>query len=652
MATKRKLEDTSVHVDGEHDDAAAMDAAEWRDVHLISTTSSGNDVVALPDPLRTFQSTPFSAAVVAALEHAGFTAPSPTQAQSWPVALSKKDLISIAKTGSGKTLGFLLPSFHHLAKATRVQQTRTKAKHKYAFPVRSKDPRMVVLVPTRELAMQIEKEAKRFLKAFHPALRAVAVFGGAEKKAQLEALEMGVDCCVATPGRLLDLRDSVSLAKVDILVLDEADKMLEMGFERQLQALQELLPGTTRQTLLCSATWPLAVQSLAASFVRPDAVTVITGAFQVNPSIRQMFELCSNDDAKAEQLVSFCHKHKTTKTLVFFKTKQGCDAMEKLVKQHLTAGDDDQKRHKAADVVVAVHGDKPQADRTMALNQFKNGSCLLLFATDVASRGLHVHDIHTVINYDCPDSKETYIHRIGRTGRAGATGTAISYVTDKDRPLVKKLLRVLKEADQVIPPAIQAWCRAVHPSTEATTPATTTSNKYPRTSKVDQGIKKEVREKQPYALSLLELKKVFVKQGLQQTSNVARTLAVLFQEAHHQPQQDQPTTFTMLQDVQFNTHVCNPNSRLVSDNDGGRHLTHLTTLPVDSIYAKELGSAYDDALKHDILKLVQYIEVLIAGTRHQILQLFADFVLTTSCRLILVRVSNVRGFPKICFFRL
>ncbi|RHY20832.1 hypothetical protein DYB25_002018 [Aphanomyces astaci] len=166
----------------------------------------------------------------------------------------------------------------------------------------------------------------------------------------------------------------------------------------------------------------------------------------------------------------------------------------------------------------------------------------------------------------------------------------------------------------------------------------------------------EVREKQPYALSLLELKKVFVKQGLQQTSNVARTLAVLFQEAHHQPQHDQPTTFTMLQDVQFNTHVCNPNSRLwmstVSDNDGGRHLTHLTTLPVDSIYAKELGSAYDDALKHDILKLVQYIEVLIAGTRHQILQLFADFVLTTSCRLILVRVSNVRGFPKICFFRL
>ncbi|RHY06704.1 hypothetical protein DYB36_004895 [Aphanomyces astaci] len=159
-------------------------------------------------------------------------------------------------------------------------------------------------------------------------------------------------------------------------------------------------------------------------------------------------------------------------------------------------------------------------------------------------------------------------------------------------------------------------------------------------------------DKQPYALSLLELKKVFVKQGLQQTSNVARTLAVLFQEAHHQPQQDQPTTFTMLQDVQFNTHVCNPNSRLVSDNDGGRHLTHLTTLPVDSIYAKELGSAYDDALKHDILKLVQYIEVLIAGTRHQILQLFADFVLTTSCRLILVRVSNVRGFPKICFFRL
>ncbi|ETV73811.1 hypothetical protein, variant [Aphanomyces astaci] len=209
----------------------------------------------------------------------------------------------------------------------------------------------------------------------------------------------------------------------------------------------------------------------------------------------------------------------------------------------------------------------------------------------------------------------------------------------------------------------------------------------------------EVREKQPYALSLLELKKVFVKQGLQQTSNVARTLAVMFQEAHHQPQQDQHTTFTMLQDVQFNTHVCNPNSRLwmstylvtpyicgkfgpnhatytgkycrpsgnkstvkffkpasyffgtdevVSDNDEGRHLTHLTTLPVDSIYAKELGSAYDDALKHDILKLVQYIE---AGTRHQILQLFADFVLTTSCRLILVRVSNVvfdgdrRGAP-------
>ncbi|RHY28012.1 hypothetical protein DYB32_006361 [Aphanomyces invadans] len=469
MAPKRPLDDTAPK---RNDTDAEIDAVEWRDMHMISTNA---DAEPLPDPMRKFTATPFSASVLAALDNAGFTEPTPTQAQSWPIALARRDMISIAKTGSGKTLGFLLPSFHHLARATRIQQTRTKAKHKYAFPVRSKDPRMVVLVPTRELATQIEKEAKKYLRAFHPSLRAVAVFGGADKKAQLEALEMGVDCCVATPGRLLDFRESLNLAKVDILVLDEADKMLELGFERQLHALRELLPVATRQTLLFSATWPVAVQSLATSFVRPDAVTVITGACQVNPSIRQTFEVCGSDNDKADRLVAFCQAHTTTKSIVFFKTKQGCDAMEALVKaklqpETLEGGANSAKKRQAPTTVVAVHGDKSQVERAMSLNQFKNGTCLLLFATDVASRGLHVQDIHTVINYDCPDSEETYIHRIGRTGRAGATGMAVTYVTDADRGVVKKLLRLLKETDQDIPADVQAWCRAVQPRT---TPAET-----------------------------------------------------------------------------------------------------------------------------------------------------------------------------------
>ncbi|KAF0696526.1 Aste57867_12719 [Aphanomyces stellatus] len=805
------------------DEDDGMSAAEWREMHLIEFTSGGEST-ALPDPMRSFASTPFSDAVQATLAREGFVEPTPTQAQSWPIALLKQDMISIAKTGSGKTLAFLLPSFHLLAKAKRVEQTRTKQKHKYAFPIRSKEPRVVVIVPTRELAMQIEKECKKLLRTAFPQLRAVAVFGGADKKAQSDALEQGVDCLVATPGRLLDFRDRLVLTKVSILVLDEADKMLELGFEPQLQAIRTILPPTAdRQTLLFSATWPVSVEALAAIFTRPNAIHLTIGAMKVNGDIMQQIVPCEVEADKTTRLVAHCQAHATSKTIVFFKTKQRCDDAAAAV---AAAG---------VTSIAAVHGDKSQEERTMQLNAFKNGSCLRLFATDVASRGLHVNDVATVVNFDVPDNQETYIHRIGRTGRAGASGVAVSYVLARDVGMVRKMTRLMADAGQTVPDDVRAWLVAQqakqHNDDDAPKPkkpaARPPPKKKPKTKPPAEQVHKkkkkisesacgivaavgqepetaswssifspidrragvaiaatmmsferqkmvhaiasdlplqrqrllryerrrvlaihsshgvdrvyeclrecradldiadavvvhqgellhwyftsrdgEVREKQPYNVSLIEIKKVFVKQGLQQTSNVARKLAVLCQEVKGE------FKFTVLPDVQFNTHVCNPNSHLwattylvmpyICGKFGPTNATfagkycrnvcgqkarvkfykpttyfmgtietytrivvcvinqHETrsledgmelSLPKSEVddgnnnQLKELGSAYDDALKHDILKLAKYIEV--GGqrdhvcTRLQVLQLCADFVLTDTCRLVLVRVSNI-----------
>ncbi|OQR87616.1 hypothetical protein ACHHYP_08454 [Achlya hypogyna] len=385
--------------------------------------------------MRTLKDTPFSSKTRTHLTEAGLGSPTPTQAQSWPLVLSKQDLISIAKTGSGKTLAYLLPSFYLL---TLAKKQAPRQKKKYAFTIKPKDPRMLVLVPTRELAMQIQKEAKKLLEPFP--LRIVCIFGGSTHKEQLDALEAnGVDCLVATPGRLKDFVGSkhLSLDKIEIAVLDEADKMLELGFEDQIRHIMKLLPPA-RLTLLFSATWPVAMQTLAANYmIKPVHVTLgSTTTAQLNPNIAQHFLVCADDAEKKRRLKQALDIDASLKAIVFCRTKDGVNALA---------------TEYADPTVGAVHGDKAQTERTMTMNAFKKGTLRTLFATDVAARGLDVKDIGLVVNFDVPDGVETFVHRVGRTGRAGAMGVAVTLVTAYDIAFVRKVPALLKAAQMEVP---------------------------------------------------------------------------------------------------------------------------------------------------------------------------------------------------------
>jgi ATP-dependent RNA helicase DDX5/DBP2 len=402
-----------------------MNAEKWRQEHSITVhgLSSTPTSYVCPDPMLRFSDTPFSKEFQDCLTRAGYTAPTPTQSQSWPIALAKQDMISVAKTGSGKTVGFLLPSFHHIsctdsltAKAPRIH------------------PRILVLAPTRELATQIDAEAKKFSRA-KPHIRTTCVFGGAPKYPQIRQLEMGVDCLVATPGRLNDFvtMGKVNLSFVEILVLDEADRMLDMGFEPQIRSIVDVLPeDERRQTLLFSATWPKAIQKLAHALLR-NPVQVNMGNIdhlQANQDICQTVDVCDEGE-KPQKLIDLMDSivqeypcdistagatvtstrtsvntdvTQHVKTIVFFRTKRSCDMLAQEYWQHGYA-------------VGALHGDKDQHERTRTMNQFKQGTIKLLFATDVAARGLDVKDVGIVINYDMPGGAngiEDYIHRIGR----------------------------------------------------------------------------------------------------------------------------------------------------------------------------------------------------------------------------------------------
>ncbi|KAF0721715.1 hypothetical protein AaE_010015 [Aphanomyces astaci] len=437
LMPKRKRSDSNVEDKPQKVAHKGTSGAQWRASHTIEVIGS-NGGYACPDPILAFKDTPFSPAIIKCLEAAGYTAPTPTQSQSWPIALAKQDMISVAKTGSGKTVGFLLPSFHH------IMQQKTSCR----------DPRILVLAPTRELATQIEVEAKKFSRV-QPALRTACVFGGAPKYNQLNSLAVGVDCLVATPGRLNDFIQmrKIDLSKVSILVLDEADRMLDMGFEPQIRTIIDQIP-TNRQTLLFSATWPKSIQKMAREFLR-NPVQVNMGdinVLQANKDIQQIIDICREDE-KRDKLVTLMNQIVTmtdsantdvtlhVKTIVFFRTKRTC---ERLGQEFWDAGY----------AVGCLHGDKEQHERTLTMNQFKAGTVKLLFATDVAARGLDVKDVGVVINYDMPGGTngiEDYVHRIGRTGRAGAKGMSFSFFTSTDQPCAKKLVEILSTAHQDVP---------------------------------------------------------------------------------------------------------------------------------------------------------------------------------------------------------
>ncbi|OAP01547.1 hypothetical protein AXX17_AT3G00660 [Arabidopsis thaliana] len=338
-----------------------------------------------------------------------------------------RDIVAIAKTGSGKTLGYLIPGFLHL------QRIRNDSRM---------GPTILVLSPTRELATQIQEEAVKFGRSSR--ISCTCLYGGAPKGPQLRDLERGADIVVATPGRLNDILEMrrISLRQISYLVLDEADRMLDMGFEPQIRKIVKEIP-TKRQTLMYTATWPKGVRKIAADLlVNPAQVNIgNVDELVANKSITQHIEVVApmEKQRRLEQILR--SQEPGSKVIIFCSTKRMCDQLTRNLTRQFGA--------------AAIHGDKSQPERDNVLNQFRSGRTPVLVATDVAARGLDVKDIRAVVNYDFPNGVEDYVHRIGRTGRAGATGQAFTFFGDQDSKHASDLIKILEGANQRVPPQIR-----------------------------------------------------------------------------------------------------------------------------------------------------------------------------------------------------
>ncbi|XP_074310829.1 DEAD-box ATP-dependent RNA helicase 14-like [Silene latifolia] len=407
---------------GPADVESGLSAEAYRRRHEISV--SGDSV---PAPFMTFEATGFPSEVLREATQAGFSAPTPIQAQSWPIAMQGRDIVAIAKTGSGKTLGYLLPGFMHLRRLHNSSQM---------------GPTVLVLSPTRELATQIQAEALKFGRSSR--ISCTCLYGGAPKGPQLRELERGVDIVVATPGRLNDILEmkKVSLRQISYLVLDEADRMLDMGFEPQIRKIVNEVP-TRRQTLMYTATWPKEVRRIAADLLSNPVQVNIGSADELvaNKSITQHVEVVPymEKQKRLEQILR--SQEPGSKVIVFCATKKMCDMLARNLNRQFGA--------------AAIHGDKSQGERDDVLNQFRSGRSPLLVATDVAARGLDVKDIRVVVNYDFPTGVEDYVHRIGRTGRAGATGVAYTFFSDQDSKHASDLVKILEGANQQVPQEVR-----------------------------------------------------------------------------------------------------------------------------------------------------------------------------------------------------
>ncbi|KAM0901282.1 hypothetical protein ACQ4PT_020104 [Festuca glaucescens] len=386
---------------------------------FISSIYQGNEK---PAPFMSFQSTGFPAEILREVQQAGFSAPSPIQAQSWPISLKGRDIVAVAKTGSGKTLGYLLPGF------ILVKSLRNNSRD---------GPTVLVLSPTRELATQIQDEAIKFGRSSR--ISSTCLYGGAPKGPQIRDLERGVDIVVATPGRLNDILEmgKVSLHQVAYLVLDEADRMLDMGFEPQIRKIVKQVQPK-RQTLMFTATWPREVRRIASDLLtNPIQVNIgNTDELVANKSITQHVEVTTSME-KGRRLEQILRSQEPgSKIIIFCSTKRMCDQLSRNLSRQYRAS--------------AIHGDKSQAERDSVLSEFRSGRCPVLVATDVAARGLDVKDIRVVVNYDFPTGVEDYVHRIGRTGRAGATGIAYTFFCDNDAKYASDLVKILEGANQTV----------------------------------------------------------------------------------------------------------------------------------------------------------------------------------------------------------
>ncbi|EER01715.1 ATP-dependent RNA helicase ded-1, putative [Perkinsus marinus ATCC 50983] len=388
-------------------------------------------------PLEQFNDGEVDSHIVENINRCGFDRPTPVQKYSIPTLTARRDLMSCAQTGSGKTGAYLIPAIHNMLVDGPPNATSSgDYGRRKAYPV------TLILSPTRELASQIHEEARKF--CYNTGIRPVVVYGGADVRTQLRELERGCDILVATPGRLSDLmeRFRVSLCQIKMLIFDEADRMLDMGFEPQIRRIveQEDMPSSRdgRQSAMFSATFPKEIQQLARDFLKEYIYLTVGRVGSTHGSIKQIMRYV-DENSKLRDLYRVLEEQtEEGLTLVFVETKRKADEIENMLRRD---------RYPA----TSIHGDRSQWEREEALKAFKSGELPILVATDVAARGLDISHVNLVINYDLPNNIDDYVHRIGRTGRAGNLGTAIAFVNEGSKPILRDLWTLLEENKQEIP---------------------------------------------------------------------------------------------------------------------------------------------------------------------------------------------------------
>jgi ATP-dependent RNA helicase RhlE len=376
--------------------------------------------------------------ILRAVAETGYTTPTPIQAQAIPLVLAGRDLLAAAQTGTGKTAGFTLPLLHLLSTTQAAER-------------RSGRPRCLVLTPTRELAAQVHESVETYGR--HLPLKSMVMFGGVNINPQFQTLRKQVDILVATPGRLLDHagQKTVDLSGVEILVLDEADRMLDMGFIRDIRKVLAMLPKK-RQNLLFSATFSDEIRSLAKGLLNDPGQVEVARRNTASELVSQSVFMIPQKQ-KRDLLVHLIGQNQWYQVLVFTRTKHGANKLaEYLVKHDIAA--------------AAIHGNKSQAARTRALAQFKDGSLPVLVATDIAARGLDIEQLPHVINFELPNIAEDYVHRIGRTGRAGSTGHAISLVDAEEAGYLSGIERLIGKRIERAPQPEGFTPRPVDPNSQ------------------------------------------------------------------------------------------------------------------------------------------------------------------------------------------
>lgn len=404
-----------------------------------------------------FSSLGLSDSILKAVEEQGYQTPSPIQAQAIPAVLKGQDVMAAAQTGTGKTAGFTLPILELLSNGPKVQGNNARA---------------LILTPTRELAAQIQDNVEKYSRYLN--LKSAVVFGGVKINPQMMKLRQGCDVLVATPGRLLDLyqQNAIKFSQLEVLVLDEADRMLDMGFIRDIKKILDLLPKR-RQNLLFSATFSDEIRQLAKGLVNDPIEISVTPKNSTAKTVEQHV-YCSDKKRKAPLLANLIKEGDWRQVLVFSKTKHGANRLARFLEaEKITA--------------LPIHGNKSQGARTKALEQFKSGEIRVLVATDIAARGLDIPQLPQVVNFDLPHVAEDYVHRIGRTGRAGESGKAFSLVCADE---AKELFAIERLIQKVLPRTELEGFVPVHKLPESkldTRPIKPKKPKKPRKPKAQQG---------------------------------------------------------------------------------------------------------------------------------------------------------------------